>query len=162
MAKIKTSEFEKNCKVCGVVFIGTGPAALYCDVHVVDAKAALAKKAREKVAKIRADSGRIKMPGVGKGGNPYYGKDNPSYKHGYYMPESLRKDIKLRRFCERCDLDLQDVSRWMWCMHHRDHNHCNNEIENLELLCKKCHQIEHQCHRNFDKGATTIPQGSTD
>lgn len=37
------------------------------------------------MAATRAASGQIKMPGVGKGGNPRMGEDNPSYIHGMYV-----------------------------------------------------------------------------
>jgi 5-methylcytosine-specific restriction endonuclease McrA len=33
--------------------------------------------------------------------------------------------------------------------HHKDHNSHNNVIENLVLLCKQCHQIEHECWKAF-------------
>lgn len=50
-------------------------------------------------------------------------------------------------------------------MHHKDHNRKNNREENFELLCKRCHQVEHECWKNlpngYREGATTIPKGST-
>ena len=42
-----------------------------------------------------------------------------------------------------------------WTTHHRDHNHQNNpkDGQNWELLCKRCHQVEHKCWLAF--GTTT-------
>lgn len=161
MAKIKTTEFKKNCAVCGCAFIGKGPAAKLCPVHVEESKLYQRVRNRERIAESRAASGAIKRPGVGKGGNPLRGSNHPSYIHGWYMADRLRVTVKKeRRYCERCKCDLLDANRWLWVVHHKDHNHYNNVISNLELLCKRCHQIEHECHKAFDKGATTIPKGS--
>lgn len=34
-------------------------------------------------------------------------------------------------------------------VHHKDENRQNNDISNLEKLCKRCHQIEHDCQKNL-------------
>lgn len=153
--------YKKQCKICGCDFIGTGPAAMYCDVHKAERAEHWKKYNREQVARVRAANGKIQKPGVGKGGNPNLLKKNPNYKHGFYVAERQRREIKQRGFCERCGKDLRNADRWSWCVHHKDHNHCNHDYDNLELLCKRCHQIEHDCFRAFSKRATTIPQGST-
>lgn len=160
MAKIKTVRFEKNCKICDCAFVGCGPAAVYCEVHKAEAKEERKRKNREAIAAERAASGRIKKPGVGKGGNPWLGKEHPCYKHGWYIADRMREQVRARRYCNRCSKDLKDANRWGWVVHHLDHNHYNNDIGNLEFLCKRCHQIEHECHKAFSKGATTIPKGS--
>lgn len=154
--------YEKNCKICDCVFIGTGPAAMYCEEHQAEAKEKQREKNRQRVAEVRAANGMIKKPGVGKGGNPYRGHEHPSYKHGRYIFERLRYEVKEEmRNCERCDEDLTNSGHYWWVVHHKDHNQYNNDRSNLELLCKRCHQIEHECHLAFTKGATTIPKGST-
>lgn len=153
--------YTKSCKICGCAFEATGPAALYCEVHKVEQLAIQKQKTRLATAAWRLAHNKIQKPGVGKGGNVARGKDHPSFKHGYHMADRFRPIVKRRRYCERCDRDLQDANRWQWVVHHKDHNHCNNVIDNLELLCKRCHQIEHECHKAFNKGATTIPKGST-
>lgn len=135
---------------------------MYCEVHRQEALDKRKEKARVNIAASRAASGKIKKPGVGKGGNPYRGADHPSYKHGKYMFEHLRYEVKEEMVhCERCDKDLTDAGQYWWVVHHKDHNQYNNARTNLELLCKRCHQIEHECHLAFTKGATTIPEGST-
>jgi hypothetical protein len=56
------------------------------------------------------------------------------------------RNKKKARICERCG------SRKYMLIHHKDENRYNNDIENLEVLCKRCHQIEHNCGDNFPKG----------
>jgi len=154
-------QFNKVCKVCGCSFIGSGPAAMYCPEHLEQRRQEVLKQSRERAARTRASTGKIKMPGVGKGGNPLRAEKNPHYKHGFYVSERQSREIKeRRRYCERCAEDLLHVSRWHWAVHHKDHNHSNHSYDNLELLCKRCHQVEHECHKAFTKGATTIPKGS--
>lgn len=154
-------EFSKVCITCGCSFIGTGPAARYCPEHQEQNRLRVLREQRERVARVRASTGQIKKPGVGKGGNPHKKEQHPSYRHGFYVAQRQSAEVKARqRYCERCSTDLLNVSRWQWCVHHKDHNHCNHDDTNLELLCKRCHQIEHECHLAFTKGATTIPKGS--
>lgn len=154
-------QYKKVCKICNCVFYSSGPAGLYCPAHTEERMVFLREKGRLATAKSRAMSGQIKNPGVGKGGNPLLLDKNPQYKHGFYVAERQRSEIKSRRYCERCQKDLVNSNRWQWCVHHKDHNHCNHDFLNLELLCKRCHQIEHECYKAFTKGATTIPKGST-
>ena len=37
----------------------------------------------------------------------------------------------------------------MRAVHHKDHNRKNNVESNFELLCKRCHQVEHECWKNL-------------
>lgn len=41
--------------------------------------------------------------------------------------------------CERCGYDKKEILN----VHHKDRNHGNNDVENLELLCPNCHAEEH-------------------
>ena len=48
--------------------------------------------------------------------------------------------------CERCDfIDVNELPR-----HHKDRNRNNNDISNLEVLCRSCHALEHTSERNRD------------
>lgn len=53
------------------------------------------------------------------------------------------------RKCEKCGQE-----EWMGqpiplCCHHKDGDHLNNEIENLQLLCPNCHALtDNYCGRN--------------
>ena len=78
-----------------------------------------------------------------------------NYQHGKYTYHTFAKEIRDARVsCECCGKFLLDASRWHWVVHHKDHNQINNDVNNLELLCKQCHQIEHECWLAFE-GATT-------
>lgn len=152
--------YKKKCKICECVFTGAGPASLYCYLCLPLAKAKTKEKNRQRSTAYKVAKGLVKLPGVGSGNAQSIGEESPYYKHGWYIADRLRPAVKSRRYCERCDVDLEFASRWHWVVHHKDHNHYNNNLTNLELLCKRCHQIEHECHKAFDKSATTIPQGS--
>lgn len=144
--------WNKFCKICSKSYLSTGPTGFYCPPCNKEMDVLRRRQAADRVAKVRAASGAIKRPGVGKGGNPLRGKDNPSYKTGRYIIDTLRDKIKQeRRYCEKCDKDLAEATHYMWVVHHKDHNHANQELSNLELLCKRCHQIEHECWKAFSK-----------
>jgi hypothetical protein len=42
--------------------------------------------------------------------------------------------------CNRCEYDKDTAAI---IVHHKDRNHSNNSIDNLEVLCSNCHAIEH-------------------
>ena len=145
--------YDKICKICGCEFVASGPAGRYCNSCGTEERK---RKAREQSAKYKIKNGLVQKPGVGSGNNQKLGDEHPSYKHGWYVADRLRVEVKnSRRYCERCTTDLLNVSRWHWVVHHKDHDHYNNVIDNLELLCKRCHQLEHECHKAFTQGATT-------
>lgn len=142
----------RNCAECSNEYSPTGPAAKYCP-------SCSAIKQQEAVTRMIRK--RAKMPGVGKGGYPHRGTAHPNFKHGRFTYETTRGEIKAEQgACSRCECDLREATHYQWVIHHKDHNQYNYHPENLELLCKRCHQIEHECHRAFE-GATTIPEGST-
>lgn len=45
------------------------------------------------------------------------------------------------RRCVRCGYDVNELAL---DVHHKDHNHSNNDVQNLEILCCNCHMIEHR------------------
>jgi hypothetical protein len=98
--------------------------------------------------------------GLGSGGK--IGQDNQNYIHGrsVFRRWAQEKLKHLSYCCERCGTYIDASARGTWAGHHKDHNKSNNIIENLEVLCKRCHQIEHECWRAL-QGVTTIPKGST-
>jgi hypothetical protein len=86
--------------------------------------------------------------GVGKGGSNLKFKADPQYRNGIGNFHRLKREMRLAiTACERCGKDLTDVSRYEWCVHHKDHDRTHNVRENLEMLCKRCHQVEHECHK---------------
>ena len=102
------------------------------------------------------------LNGKGSGSNTGTGETNHMYKHGICVFRRWAKE-KLKQLsycCERCGQVIDASARGSWAGHHKDHNRQNNTKDNLEVLCKRCHQIEHECWRAF-QSVTTIPEGST-
>lgn len=133
----------KRCRVCG----GALPPrkSKYCTRDCE-------KVVRNSDAmKVRVDKGDTSV-GVGKGGSNLQGEAHKQFGSGmgqfYKMRAKMRETILN---CNRCDKDLTDASRYEWCVHHIDHDRTNNVIENFEMLCKRCHQVEHDCHLAFFK-----------
>ncbi len=143
-----------NCLLCNIIFIRTGRNHRYC---LQCAKL----KQKENVSNWQKKY-RTLNPGVGSGGTTGFEKDNPYYRHGQCVFRRWAKErLKQLSFCcERCGSYIDVAHRGSWAGHHKDHNRSNNVKENLEVLCKKCHQIEHECWKAF-QSVTTIPKGST-
>ena len=71
------------------------------------------------------------------------GENHPNYTTG----SSSYRNRKLKEsegHCERCGFSILCVLE----VHHKDGNRRNNDIENLELLCRNCHGIEH-CNSGY-------------
>lgn len=49
--------------------------------------------------------------------------------------------------CERCAYDKYEILH----VHHKNRNHKDNEIENLELICPNCHYEEHLLEKSWLK-----------
>jgi hypothetical protein len=78
---------------------------------------------------------KFKDPGVGSGGNQE-GDRNHNYKTG--KGSYNKKAFKFKEsVCNKCE------STENLLVHHVDGNRSNNELYNLEILCKKCHQEHH-------------------
>ena len=63
---------------------------------------------------------------------------NHGWKGGIQTYRRHRKNA-----CERCE------STKHLLVHHKDGDRYNNELANLETLCKRCHQLHHECWRNL-------------
>jgi 5-methylcytosine-specific restriction endonuclease McrA len=77
-------------------------------------------------------------------GNNQFGEKNPFWKGG----KTLFRKIAFTNYphiCNRCDA-TNDL-----LVHHKDKNRLNNNVDNLEILCKKCHQ-NHHCIRDSITG----------
>jgi hypothetical protein len=136
---------SKLCSKCNSEYIPTGPSQRFCgSCGDIQKK----KVSREAVDRHRENNG-VKV-GIGSGGCNAKGKDDSQYKNGITYFLKHRKRIKEeRRYCERCSVDLKDVAWYLWVIHHKDHDRSNNTDENFELLCKRCHQLEHDCYEHF-------------
>lgn len=91
-----------------------------------------------------------KTVGLGKGGSNLKGPAHEQFSSGMGNFYAIRKVMKETvKHCNRCDKDLTNATRYEWCVHHKDHDRTNNVIGNFEMLCKRCHQVEHECHKAF-------------
>lgn len=142
----------KTCLSCTTTFISTGRNHKYC---VSCAK----QRQREAIKSWAIKNGRLNGKGSGSSTSP--GELNPNYIHGRctFRRKAQEKRL-LNGVCERCKKDLTSASQWEWAGHHKDHNQNNNSDNNLELLCKRCHQLEHNCVNAFE-GVTTIRDNKT-
>lgn len=93
------------------------------------------KKVREKISRNHADVSGINNPMYG-----IRGEDAPGYIDGRnsYVGETSRR-IALANFEHKCTIcgvtNLNEMD-----VHHIDRDRGNNKLENLMLLCTKCHQ----------------------
>lgn len=145
---------QKHCTECNSLFQPTGSCAKYCPV--------CAPVTRLKVARAAVKNWAIKK-GIftGEGSGSKFGIEANNYVHGRGTFLRWAKERKTSvGLCENCGKNIKEATHYEWVGHHKDHNPQNNVIENLMLLCKQCHQIEHQCWKAFE-GVTTIPKGSS-
>lgn len=132
----------KICKRCLQEFIPDSRSQVNCDTCRPIVK-------KEK-AKIRRDKYYLKKGcrvGVGSGGlqKERLGELSPSFKTGIGIYREIMDRAGIPMICNRCGKDLDKTKPASWCTHHIDQNRHNNDITNLERMCKRCHQIEHRC-----------------
>ena len=138
---------DKKCVDCGQLYLPTGRAAKYCKIC---SQNRAKTSSRKRTQNYRILHGLIQKPYVGKGGNNASGETDSQYICGSVFFQKRRKEILAeRKQCERCSKLLFPPQRYMWVVHHRDHDRSNNSEENFELLCKRCHQLEHNCFSHF-------------
>ena len=100
--------------------------------------------------------GQQNKKGQQKGPNKYrpalYYIENNVPISGYELLRRLIKDGIKERKCERCG-----ITEWLGSsdylileLNHKDSNHYNNELTNLEALCPNCHAI-HTRENNKNK-----------
>jgi len=102
------------------------------------------------------------VTGKGSGSKTGLEEQNLMFKHGQcsFRRWAKEKLISINFCCERCGTTIDASKKGSWSGHHKDHNRLNNIKDNLEVLCKRCHQIEHECWTAF-QGVTTISKEST-
>lgn len=143
---------DRACRKCNETFFAIGPSAVHCST--------CASEIHKEKVKITMDNYRRRKGinvGVGSGNNPWdenhgsYGnqfavKSRPDYGTKNYR--KFAREVK-GNTCEKCNILLDFTVKWSWCIHHKDRNRKNNNINNLELLCRKCHAIEHKCNNHL-------------
>lgn len=108
----------KTCEECGVEFPVTPSRLALYNVRACSRKCLGIIQSRDRT------------------GTWQLGEANPTYKTGIQTYRRHRKNA-----CERCGSDRFLV------VHHINENRHDNRIENLETLCKSCHQRHHMTLR---------------
>ena len=147
MAKINYELLpERVCLFCGNTYKPTGPAQQACLV----CKEHLKSLDRQVSLDIERYRKFFTYHTIGKGNSQGRGELHHSYKNGISLYQKIGRDmLKSIRYCELCGKDLLNASRYKWCTHHKDFDRTNNKKENLQLMCKSCHQILHECIKNI-------------
>lgn len=148
MARIKYEELgERVCGYCKLDYKPTGPAQKAC----VSCRGLLDNINSQ----VTLDIARYKKFGtyerLGQGFSNKKGKEHGQYLTGIGQFSNVlsKRAKKELRYCQECGKDLIDAGHHHWCAHHIDHDRTNNTWENITLLCKRCHQLEHDCWRSL-------------
>lgn len=145
----------KQCIICDNTYQPTGRCSKYCpNCRPLETR----RVAKQAVKNWSIKKGIYK--GTGSGSATGIAEKNHMYVHGKSVFDRwARERLEKLKHCERCNTPLSREKRGSWAGHHKDHNPDNNVIENLELLCRRCHAIEHKCWEAFE-GVTTISKES--
>jgi len=68
---------------------------------------------------------------------------HPNFKGGKKSYVKMVKRLKLKPVCEACGKSEEDFGRRMH-VHHIDTNRENNKLNNISILCVKCHNNLHK------------------
>lgn len=138
----------KNCKYCGVEYQPTGSCSKFCckeHQYKWQDENGIRKEYRD-----RAHAKMGMCVGIGSGGLTGKGSKNQNYKHGYWAFKNYAKELRnLGVPCNRCAIDLRTTGKAGYVGHHIDHDPTNNNLNNMELLCRKCHAMHHDHPRNL-------------
>jgi hypothetical protein len=140
MSMIKNAVYKpKNCRACHSTYTPTGAASKYC-VECGEFRHLWGKwrDARAKTIKAGGNAG------VGSGGQNIGGVTEWNYR------ERLGKEVYefQNGLCYDC---AEEFTFNELLMHHKDHNRKNNALTNFAMVCKRCHQVEHDCGLAFSK-----------
>jgi len=92
----------------------------------------------------------IKTNQGGKGipGNDYksamYYIENNIYLDAPKLRNKLFRDGLKERKCECCSLSEWQGKPIPLELHHKNHNHFDNSLDNLQILCSNCHGVIHE------------------
>lgn len=141
---------EKSCSECGTPYLPTGRCSKYCPI----CRPIVTKRVKDAAIK-RWAYAKGYLNGKGSGSATGKGKENHMYTYGVANFQQYARERKQTvGLCEICGKDIKEATHYEWVGHHKDHDRTNNDISNLILMCKQCHQIEHECWKAFE-GVTT-------
>lgn len=77
-----------------------------------------------------------------------YAKGN--FVKGFLLRDKLVRDGLKEYKCEICGISEWQGVKLTLQLHHKDRNHFNNDLSNLQILCPNCHSIqEGHCGKNI-------------
>lgn len=110
---------------------------------------------KRKAVAFNIDFSHFRHGAVWRGGNDYNVAEKPIEEYLVYgssiKPQSLKNKLIMRVMktnkCEMCGM-----TQWLnedipIEMHHINHDHADNRLDNLMMLCPNCHAIEQRRHR---------------
>ena len=123
---------EFVCRRCGETFKLKATWAWYCPS---------CRKKRNVEINMAVKKRKIPTTEIGVGsGNSSKNKGHythGSFKTGIQAYRRIYRDAHEDMKCELCG------STRHLCIHHKDENRYNNKLDNLQCLCKSCHQKHH-------------------
>ena len=130
-------EFEvrkRRLKKGGGKFCSLSCSTTYRNIHNNPANV---PEARKKISQNHAD--------VSGENNPMYGvklkgEDNPAYIDGRSKYGEYYRMIAFKNKPHKCNICGKEGKPKDFDVHHKDGNRENNKLNNLEILCPKCHQ----------------------
>lgn len=143
MAATKTMKRKpKACLSCHETYQPKGNASKYCP-SCAEFRTTVMVRYHSKTR--HSKLGR--NVGVGSGGANCHTADTATV--GTYRRVFLtRLYLNQKGLCYDCHESFPESTL---LVHHKDHNRHNNVLDNLQLVCKRCHQIEHECWLAFSK-----------
>lgn len=85
--------------------------------------------------------------------NNFFSKEkHPNYINGDHSYKNVLLKTGVIQVCRLCKTD--DVR--VLAVHHVDHNHFNNKVENLAWLCHNCHHLVHHHKKEHERFMATI------
>lgn len=122
------------CRKCGNLFTKTAPTQKTCDTCLSQRKVGVGTGNYQK-----EDAPIITEVKVAK----------PNFSRSYLI-HLQENGIEWK--CEECGVNLEKsiaANDKRWGVHHKDQNHFNDALGNLELLCVTCHLQAHNFNRHF-------------
>lgn len=80
-----------------------------------------------------------------------YLEDNNKYISSHHLKIKLIKENIKKDECEVCGISEWQGKKLSLDLHHKDGNHYNNKLDNLQILCPNCHRLENEKWKKIKK-----------
>lgn len=130
----------RACKACATLFIPTGCRQPWCNEC-----AEFRYSYKIHLQSLLRTHKRGGKAGSGSGGHNESGCHSQKYREWFLLDVYRAQDGR----CAVCWDEVELGPEFL--LHHKDHNREHNVRDNFDGVCKRCHQIEHECWLNFRK-----------